>query len=861
MLIKEILSERILVLDGAMGSLIQQKAPGESDYRGSELKDHKIKLKGNHELLNLYCPEMIYDIHASYLEAGADIITTNSFSGNAISQKDYKTEHLCYRINLEASQIAKKAASEYSSTNKPRFVAGCIGPTSKSLSMSLQSKEQSSKSLDFNELAEAYKEQVEGLVDGGADILMIETIFDTLNAKAAIYSIDEVLQAKNKSLPVMISATISGESGRILSGQNVQAFYHSVKHANPLLSVGLNCGFGAKELETFVKELTKEASCFISFHPNAGIPDHEGKYTQSPKKMAKHLEKILKKGNINIVGGCCGTTPEHIEAFSKLAEKYKPFKPNNIEKQTVLAGLDTFEINNKKELVYIGEKTNVSGSKRFSKLINSKNYREALDIAYQQIEDGADMLDICMDAAGVNSSEAIRDFLAILSTNSELAKLPVMIDSSDFKTITSALQCIQGRPIVNSISLKDGEQTFIKKAREIKRFGAIATIMLFDEKGQAHNTARRTEIVNRSYKLLTEKAGYHQEEIVFDPNIMAVGTGLSNGENQAVSFIETCKYIRKHFPKCNIVGGISNLSFALRGANKPRKALHQVFLKAACDAGLKFAIINPAEINNNNIPEELLQLAKAVVFDDNQQAMEELMNYASSNSTKKAVKTRKSWREHDAKDRIKYSLINGINDYLEEDMGEAVQSFENPYEIIEKILMPAMEEISTRFDDGTLFLPQVIRSATVFQKAVDTLQPHMHSETGTKSSSKGKVVLATVEGDVHDIGKNIASIVFECSGYEVIDMGIMVPADKIVEKIIETNANIAGLSGLITPSLHEMVKVAELLEEKGLRIPLLVGGAATTEKHTKKNISPAYSGKVFQIKDASKISAVVKKVE
>ncbi len=859
MLIKKLLNERILILDGAMGSLIQQKAPGEKDYRGVELKNHPVNLKGNHELLNLFCPGLIFDIHSTYLEAGADIITTNTFSGNGVSQRDYKTEGLCYRMNLEAGRIAAKATKKYSSANKPRFVAGCIGPTSKSLSMSLYSKESDNKALTFSELANAYKEQVEGLVDGGVDIIMIETVFDTLNAKAAICSINEVLEAKKTTIPILISATISGESGRILSGQNIRAFYHSIKHAEPL-AVGLNCGFGAEELESFVKVLANEANCYISFHPNAGIPDHEGKYTQSPGQMTKHIKEVLKNGDINIIGGCCGTTPEHIEAFSKLAEKYKPNNQKRKENQTVLAGLEPFEINNEKEIVYIGEKTNVSGSKKFSKLINSKNYREAIEVAYQQIEDGADMLDICMDAAGVDSASAIKDFLTLLSTNSELAKLPVMIDSSDFKTITTALQCIQGKSIVNSISLKDGEEAFIKKAKEIKNFGAAVVVMLFDKKGQANNTDRRKDIVNKSYKLLTQKAGLSPEDIIFDPNVMAIGAGIDNVENQAVSFLETCKYIKSHFPKCNIAGGVSNLSFALRGANKPRKAINQVFLKSASEAGLKFAIVNPAEINNNNIPTELIKLANAVVFDDDPNAMEELMKYANSNSNKKTVKTKKSWREQTVEKRLKYALVNGINDYLEEDIRSAAVKFEESYKIIEQILMPAMEEISIRFDDGTLFLPQVIRSATIFKKAVGVLHPYINTESGEKNRSKGNVVIATVEGDVHDIGKNIASIVFECNGFEVIDLGIMVPAEKIVETAIQTKAALVGLSGLITPSLQEMVKIAGLLNDKGLNIPLLIGGAATSGKHTHKHIGPAYRGEVVHVKDASKIGAAVRQV-
>ncbi len=860
MLLKDLLNERILILDGAMGSLIQQKGPEEKDYRGFELKNHPINLKGNHELLNLYCPGLVYDIHASYLEAGADIITTNSFNGNAVSQIDYKTENLCYRINLEASRIATKAAKKYSSVKKPRFVAGCIGPTSKSLSMSLYSETPGNEALTFAELAKAYKEQVEGLVEGSVDILMIETVFDTLNAKAAIYSINKVLQAKKTSIPVMISATISGESGRLLSGQNISAFYHSVSHAEPLV-LGLNCGSGAKELKSFVQELSEEATCYVSFHPNAGIPDHEGKYTQTPQHMAKDVEKVLQNGKINITGGCCGTTPTHIEAFSELAQKYKPAKPATKKTYMVLAGLEPFKTNNNKELIYIGEKTNVSGSEKFSRLINSRNYRKAIEVAYQQIEDGADMLDICMDAAGVDSASAIKEFLAILSTNSALAKLPVMIDSSDFQTIITALQSIQGKPVVNSISLKDGVQPFIDKAKEIKNYGAAIVVMLFDEKGQADTTARRKEIALKSYKLLTEKAGFPPGDIVFDPNIMALGTKINKGENQAVSFIETCKYISSNFPKSNTTGGISNLSFGFRGANQPRKAIHRVFLKDASKAGLKFVIINPAEINNNNLPEKLINLAKSVVFHEDEKAMEELLKYANTNSTKKpAVKTKKSWREQDVVERLKYSLINGISDYMEYDIESAIEKFKQPYKIIEEILMPAMGEISIRFDEGTLFLPQVVRSATLFQKAVDILNPYMNSEINEKSCSKGKVVLATVEGDVHDIGKNIASIVFKCNGFEVTDLGIMVPAGKIVETAKETGADIIGLSGLITPSLQEMVNVALLLEKNGLNLPLIVGGAATSKKHTKKNIAPFYRGKVMHVKDASKIGAIVRKI-
>ncbi len=859
MLLKDLSDGRILILDGAMGSLIQQKAPEEKDHRGSELKDHPINLKGNYELLNLYCPGLVYDIHTSYLVAGADIITTNTFSGNAISQKDYKTAQLCYRINLEASRIAAKAAKKHSSLKKPRFVAGCIGPTSKSLSMSLYSETHDNQAPAFTELTAAYKEQTEGLIDGGADILMIETVFDTLNAKAAIYAISKVLQEKNTNIPIMISATISGESGRLLAGQNIRAFYHSVKHADPF-AIGLNCGSGAKELSSFVKELREEASCYVSFHPNAGIPDHEGKYIQKPENMSKDVEKILKKGKINIIGGCCGTTPAHIEAFSELAQKYKADKPFTKKSHMVLAGLEPFKINNDKKLVYIGEKTNVSGSEKFSRLITSQNYRGAVELAYQQIENGADMLDICMDAAGVDSDIAIKDFLALLGANSTLAKLPVMIDSSSFNTIETALQFIQGKPVVNSISLKDGEQTFIDKATLIKNFGAAVVVMLFDEQGQADTTARRKEIAGRSYRLLTGKAGLYPENIIFDPNIMALGTGINKGENQAISVLETCKFIRDSFPKCSIIGGISNLSYAFRKASRPRKALHRVFLEAANKAGLKFAIINPAEIKNDDVPENLKNLARSAIFQEDSKAMEELLNYAKSDSAKKPVKTKKSWRQQAVGKRLKHSLINGIDDYLEYDIESAAEKYKQPYDIIEEILMPAMEEISCRFDEGTLFLPQVVRSASVFQKAVDILQPFMNREVGRKSRQKGRVVLATVEGDVHDIGKNIASIVFQCNGFEVTDLGIMVPAVKIAETAQQINADIVGLSGLITPSLREMEKVADLLENKSLEMPLLVGGAATSKKHTEKNITPLYRGKVMHVKDASKIGAIVRKI-
>ncbi len=858
MLLKKILKERILILDGAMGSLIQHNEPKESDYRGSKLKDHPIKLKGNHELLNLHCKDLVYDIHSSYLKAGADIITTNTFNANSLSQSNYKTEHLCYDINLNASLIAVKAAKKYSTGIKPRFVAGCVGPTSKSLSMSLVSKVSEEQGLSFDKLADAYSEQISGLIDGGVDILMIETVFDTLNTKAAIYAAKKILHDRAKSIPLMISATIAGKSGRLLSGQTISAFYHSVKHAN-LLSIGLNCSFGPEELKPFIKDLQEEAECFISFHPNAGMPDHEGSYTQTPGQMAKNIENILQNIKINIIGGCCGTTPEHINTLSNVVTKFSPKPPNIKKHSTVLAGLEPLKTNDSNELIYVGEKTNVSGSRKFAKLIKSQNYREAVIVAEQQIEEGARILDICMDTAGVDSASAIKDFLTHLNANPHLSKHPVMIDSSDFQTIKTALKCIQGKPIVNSISLKNGEQDFINKATEIKNMGASIVVMLFDEKGQADTTKRRKEIVSRSYELLTNKAGLPAEDIIFDPNLMALGIDVNDSENQAISFLETCKYIKSNYPQTNITGGVSNLSYAFRGANQSRRAIHHVFLKKALEAGFKFAIVNPSMINNNDIPDELLKLAGDVVFEKRPAAIEHLLNYIKPESSKKTKEKKSSWREQNIKNRLKYALINGIGDYLKKDVESAIKKLDNPYKIIEEILMPAMDEISNRYDEGTLFLPQVIRSATIFQKAVEYIHPYLSSKSRNTNDSEQVVVLATVEGDVHDIGKNIGSIVFECNGFKVIDLGVMVPAQKIIETAKKNDAAMIGLSGLITPSLMEMARVAELMEKNKLKIPLLIGGATTSEKHTKENISVKYNGPVIHIKDASKIGAILKK--
>ncbi len=855
--LNELLKERIFVLDGAMGSLIQEKSPAEADYRGDNLKDHPINLKGNHELLNINCPNLIYDVHSSYLKAGADIITTNTFNANSLSQKDYKTEHMCYSMNLEACQIAQKAAKAHYSPNKPRFVAGCIGPTSKSLSMSLLAKSSDTESISFDMLAKAYSEQINGLIDGGADILMIETIFDTLNSKAAIYAISKILQERSQYIPVMISATIAGEAGRLLSGQNIPAFYHSVKHANPL-SVGLNCSFGASKLKPFVEKLSEEASCFVSFHPNAGIPDADGNYSQSADQMAKDIESVLQDIDINIIGGCCGTTPQHVEAYNDLVSKYGPAKFTK-KQSTVLSGLEPLKVNDNNNLLYIGEKTNVAGSQNFAKLIKSDNYQAALNIASQQIEEGAQILDVCMDTAGVDSESAIKEFLTQLNANPQLAKIPIMVDSSNFQTIQTALKCIQGKPIVNSISLKNGEQDFIDKAVEIKNLGASVVVMLFDEKGQADSTERRKEIADRSYKLLTEKAKYPVEDIIFDPTLMAIGIEINGMENQAVSFLKACKYIKTQYPKTNIVGGISNLSYSFRGAGKPRKAIHKVFLKEAQEAGLKFAIINPGEINNNNFSEKLISLAKSAIFDKDSSAVDDLMKYATKKSNKKSTESKSTWRELDLDKRLEYALINGIDDYLKSDIESIINNFEAPYKIIDEILMPAMEEISKRYDEGSLFLPQVIRGATVFQKAVDFIQPYLKNQNNESHGEKRKVVIATVEGDVHDIGKNIATVVFECNGYEVIDLGVMVPAQKIVETVKEKNAELVGLSGLITPSLQEMAHVAELLEKEKLCMPLLIGGATTSEKHTNQRIAPKYSGSVIHVKDASKIGAILQK--
>lgn len=857
MLIKEVLKKRILILDGAMGSLIQEQNPKESDYRGEKLKNHPINLKGNHELLNLHAPNIINNIYADYLKAGADIITTNTLNGNIFSQREYQTEQLCYEINREAARIGKKAAEEYSTDEKPRFVAGSIGPTSKSLSMSGISDTDQEYDFSFEKLVEAYKEQIAGLFDGGADVLLIETIFDTLNTKAAIYAANKIFEEKQAKLPIIISATVSGNAGRLLSGQTITAFYHSIKHADPL-AVGLNCSFGAKDLQPFIEELSKELSCYLSFYPNAGMPDHEGKYTQTPEQMAQDVKNVLQKINVNIIGGCCGTTPSHIKAFSSLISDFKPAEPPAEKTYLTLSGLEPLKVNDDKGLVYIGERTNVAGSKKFARLIESKNYNEALDIAQNQVESGAKILDICMDAAEIDSVTAIKDFTTQLKTHPLLAKTPLMIDSSDFKTIITGLQNIQGKSIVNSISLKGGEKDFLNKAAEIKNLGASLVVMLFDEKGQADTTERRVEITKRSYDLLTKKAGIKEEDIIFDPNVMALGTGIGGSNDQAVSFLETCRFIKSNYPKSNITGGVSNLSFAFRGANKPRQAIHHVFLKEAHKEGMRLPIVNPSEMKNDDFPEELLKLAEDIVFNKNPKAVDEILKYIESSSpSKKTQQPKTSWREFELDQKLKHALINGIDDYLHEDIDIAVKELGDPYKIIDDIFMPAMDEFSKQFDEGTLFLPQVIRSATIFQKAVKIIQPYLTTGSGNKEA-KGKVVLATVEGDVHDIGKNIAAVVFECNGFDVIDMGVMIPARDIVDAAIKENADIIGLSGLITPSLQEMVKVAEIMQQEKLNTTLVIGGATTSVKHTEKHITPVYNGKVRHVADASKIGSVIK---
>jgi len=857
--LNQCLENRILILDGAMGTMVQSYQFEEADYRGKRFSDWHTDLKGNNDLLSITQPETIKAIHREYLEAGADIIETNTFNATSIAMADYGMESLSAEINFESAKLAKQVAEEFSTKDKPRFVAGVVGPTSKTSSLSPDVNDPAYRAVTFNQLKEAYFESTKALIEGGVDIILIETVFDTLNAKAAIYAVEEYFEKSGVAYPVMISGTITDASGRTLTGQTTEAFYNSLKHINPI-SFGLNCALGAKELRQYVSELSSIANCYVSAHPNAGLPNEFGGYDETPQDMFEELAQWAELGLLNIVGGCCGTSPAHIKAFSALAENYSPRIIGDKPTQCHLSGLEPLSINSESLFVNVGERTNVTGSAKFLRLIKENKFEEALDVASQQVENGAQIIDINMDEGMLDSVESMVHFLNLIASEPDISKVPIMIDSSKWEVIEAGLQCIQGKGIVNSISLKEGEAAFVEHAIKAKRYGAAVIVMAFDEQGQADTYQRKIEICERAYKVLTEQVGFPAEDIIFDPNIFAIATGIEAHNNYAVDFIEATRWIKQNLPGAMVSGGVSNVSFSFRGNNPVREAIHAVFLYHAINAGMDMGIVNAGQLEiYSEIDPELRDAVEAVVLNKDNNGTEKLVSiaekYINQNETNKED-NRLAWREQNVALRIQHALVKGITEFIEQDTEEARQTVERPLHVIEGPLMDAMNIVGDLFGSGKMFLPQVVKSARVMKKAVSYLEPFMEKEKlelGLQSESKGKVLLATVKGDVHDIGKNIVGVVLQCNGYDVIDLGVMVSCDNIIDTAIKENCNLIGLSGLITPSLDEMVYVAKELQRRELNIPLLIGGATTSKIHTAVKIEPHYDSPVIYITDASRI--------
>lgn len=858
--IEQLVPRRILILDGAMGTMIQQYDLREEDFRGDRFADIPGQLKGNNDLLCLTRPDVVSEIHRKYLEVGADIIETNTFSSTRVSMADYHVEHLCREINLAAARLARALADEYTlrTPDKPRFVAGSVGPTNKTCSMSPDVNNPACRALTFDELAAAYREQMEALLEGGVDALLIETIFDTLNAKAALYAAEDAMQSVGRRVPLMLSVTIADASGRTLSGQTLEAFLASVQHA-PLFSVGLNCSFGAAQLKPFLKTLADNAPYYISAYPNAGLPNSLGQYDQTPEQMAAEVKEYIDEGLVNIIGGCCGTTDAYIARYAALVDGAAPHRPVQKPEHLWLSGLERLEVKPEINFVNVGERCNVAGSRKFLRLIKEKNYEEALSIARRQVEDGALVLDINMDDGLLDTQTEMTTFLNLVASDPDVSRVPIMIDSSKWEVITAGLKCLQGKSIVNSISLKEGEDVFLAHAREVRRLGAAVVVMAFDEKGQADTYERKIEVCERAYRLLVEQAGLNPNDIIFDPNVLAIATGMEEHNNYAVDFIRATGWIRKHLPGAHVSGGVSNLSFSFRGNNYIREAMHAVFLYHAIREGMDMGIVNPAtSVLYSDIPADVLERIEDVVLNRRPDAGERLIELADrlkagqqEGGTDTAQGHHDAWRDSTVEDRLKYALRKGIGDYLEEDLAEAVRKYVHAVAIIEGPLMDGMNEVGELFGAGKMFLPQVVKTARTMKKAVSILQPLIEAEKVEGSRSAGKVLLATVKGDVHDIGKNIVSVVMACNNYEIIDLGVMTPADVIVRRAVEEKVDIVGLSGLITPSLDEMVHVARELQKAGLRIPLLIGGATTSALHTALKIVPVYDGPVIHLKDAS----------
>ena len=857
--LKQALKERILILDGGMGTMIQSYKLEEADYRGERFADWASDLKGNNDLLSITQPGIICDIHKAYLEAGADIVETNTFNGTSIAMADYSMEELAYELNLQGTKVARQAADELSTPERPRFVAGVLGPTNRTASISPDVNNPGFRNVSFDELVEAYTEATRGLVDGGSDILLIETVFDSLNAKAAIFAVMQYFDDHNVEIPVMISGTITDASGRTLSGQTAQAFWNSMRHVNPI-SFGFNCALGADELRQYVAEMSGIVSCNINAHPNAGLPNEFGEYDESPEDMATQIEEWASSGFLNIIGGCCGTTPAHIKAIADAVSKYPPRKIPDIKIECRLSGLEPLNITADSLFVNVGERTNVTGSARFKRLILEEEYETALDVAREQVENGAQVIDVNMDEGMLDGEKAMVTFLNLIASEPDISRVPVMIDSSKWHIIEAGLKCIQGKGIVNSISMKEGEDIFIEQAKLIRKYGAAAIVMAFDETGQADTRDRKVEICTRAYKILTEQVGFPAEDIIFDPNIFAVATGIEEHNNYGLDFIEATDVIKKTLPHAMISGGVSNVSFSFRGNNPVREAIHAVFLYHAIKAGMDMGIVNASQLAvYDDLPDELREHVEDVVLNRRDDSTERLLDiadkYRGDGSTGKKEENLE-WRELEVSKRIEHALIKGIDTYVIEDTEEARLSFDRPIQVIEGPLMDGMNVVGDLFGDGKMFLPQVVKSARVMKKAVAHLIPFIEAEKDGVAKSNGKILMATVKGDVHDIGKNIVGVVLQCNNFEVVDMGVMVPANKILEKAKEENVDIIGLSGLITPSLDEMVHMAKELQRLNMDIPVMIGGATTSKAHTAVKIEQNYNGPTVWVKDASRAVGV-----
>ena len=860
--LRRLLAERILLFDGAMGTMIQRLELEENDFRGERFANHRRLLKGCNDLLCITQPDAIAQIHAAYIEAGADIVETNTFNSNAVSLADYGLEAEAYAINVAAAKLARRAVEDVNrhASDKPRFIAGAIGPTNRTASLSPDVNSPAYRAVTFTELVQAYYDQVRGLMDGGVDLLLPETTFDTLNLKTCLFAIEKLFEERSVRLPVFVSVTITDRSGRTLSGQTLDAFLASISHA-PLLGVGINCAFGPHQMAPFVSELARLCPHFVFSYPNAGLPNEFGGYDMGPQELATALGAWARDGWLNLVGGCCGTTPEHIAAIADAVRGSRPRVPPKPDGFTHLSGLESLTIRPESNFIMVGERTNVAGSRKFARLIREEKYEDALSVAREQVEGGANIVDVNMDEGMLDSAKAMTQFLNYVASEPDIAKLPIMIDSSNFDVIEPGLQCVQGKGVVNSISLKEGEEEFKRRARLIKRYGAAVIVMAFDEVQQATTIEHKVNIAKRAHRILTEEIGFDEADIIFDPNILTVATGIEEHNDYAINFIEATRQIKELFPRCHVSGGVSNISFSFRGNDPMREAMHAAFLYHAIQAGMDMGIVNASQLAvYEEIPADLLERVEDVLFNRRPDATERLVEFAEQvKGAKKDAAEEENWRKESVEQRLSHALIKGIVDYIEADLEEALKKYDRPLKIIEGPLMDGMNVVGDLFGEGKMFLPQVVKSARVMKKAVAYLTPLMEAEkqAAQRVERRTKLVFATVKGDVHDIGKNIVGVVLGCNNYEVIDLGVMVPADKIIETAIQERADIIGLSGLITPSLDEMVHVAAEMDRRGLKIPLLIGGATTSKRHTAVKIAPAYRNETIHVIDASRAVPVV----